>query len=279
MLNPARTRSCVFLTLALEATSCSANAHADPHPAENLPCVAPLLYGHRGTPNHRPENTLHAFEWAASYEIDGIELDVRMSADGHMVAIHDSGVARTTNGGNQSVGSLDLAELQALDAGSWFDAAYSDAFIPTIDEVLDAVERPGFRYIWDIKDPQVLPDLVELIEAWDLSERSIIAGTSFDVLDDACALAPTIPTLIFISSLSAIPEDGGPCLRYIRIPGSVQYDRSAQDTALEAGYEVAVGGAAVDWDIEIMISDNPHWSIDLRESRRPEHCFEETPSN
>lgn len=60
-----------------------------------------------------------AFELALAAGTDGIELDVHLTGDGEIVVIHDDTVNRTTDG-KGPVGAFTLAELQALDAGSWF---------------------------------------------------------------------------------------------------------------------------------------------------------------
>ena len=95
----------------------------------------PLIMGHRGAMGHRPENTMVSFERAVALGVEAIELDVHLSADGHLVVIHDETVDHTTNG-HGPVSSLTLAELQALDAGGWYDPAYAGAQIPTLETVL-----------------------------------------------------------------------------------------------------------------------------------------------
>ena len=64
-----------------------------------------------------------------------IELDVDLSADGHVVVIHDDTVDRTTDGSGP-VTSHSLAALRALDPGSWFGPAFAVERIPAFDEVL-----------------------------------------------------------------------------------------------------------------------------------------------
>ncbi|MDH5671935.1 MAG: glycerophosphodiester phosphodiesterase family protein [Myxococcales bacterium] len=76
-----------------------------------------MLIGHRGTRAAAPENTIEAFAWAAIHGADAIELDVRMSADGVLVALYDDGVGRTTDHPEDApLAELTLAELEGLDA-------------------------------------------------------------------------------------------------------------------------------------------------------------------
>lgn len=100
----------------------------------------PSIFAHRGSKVHAPENTLAAFELAITHKADAIELDVKLSADGHVVVMHDSTVDRTTDGTGQ-VRKLPLAALKELDAGSYFDIAFRGEPIPTLEEVLEALGR------------------------------------------------------------------------------------------------------------------------------------------
>lgn len=97
-------------------------------------CDRPLNFGHRGAPMVAPENTLASFQKARELGADGVELDVMLCADGEPVVIHDFSVERTTNGHGR-VRELTLAQLKALDAGSWFDPQFTGERIPTLREV------------------------------------------------------------------------------------------------------------------------------------------------
>lgn len=98
----------------------------------------PLIYAHRGSSTHVPENTLAAFARALEQGADGIELDAKLSADGELVVIHDQTVNRTTNGQGR-VNRLTLAQLRSLDAGRWMDPSFSGEKIPTLAEVFELV--------------------------------------------------------------------------------------------------------------------------------------------
>ena len=108
------------------------------------------IMAHRGSRINRPENTLAAFEEAVRVGADGIELDVHLSQDGQVVVLHDETLDRTTDGSG-FVHEWTLADLQQLDAGSWFDPAFSGQRIPSLAEVLDLLEALGFRGRLNIK--------------------------------------------------------------------------------------------------------------------------------
>jgi glycerophosphoryl diester phosphodiesterase len=95
--------------------------------------------GHRGAARFAPENTLAAFDKAIELGARVVEMDVRMTADGHFVIMHDSRVDRTTDG-RGAVADLTLAEIKALDAGSWFDPAFAGERVPTLAEALRHVK-------------------------------------------------------------------------------------------------------------------------------------------
>src|SRR3990172_9288447 len=106
----------------------------------------PLIFAHRGASAHAPENTLAAFRRALDDGSPAIEFDVKLSADGHAVVIHDQTVDRTTDGHGR-VRELTLEQLKALDAGGWFDSAFRGERIPTLDEVLASLDRRALMNI------------------------------------------------------------------------------------------------------------------------------------
>ncbi len=100
----------------------------------------PIILAHRGDSAHAPENTLPAFSQAIQEGVDGIELDVKLTADGHVVVIHDSDVERTTDGKGR-VAALTLDAVRKLDAGSWFDPKFSGTKIPLLEEAFETIGR------------------------------------------------------------------------------------------------------------------------------------------
>ncbi|MBW5420759.1 glycerophosphodiester phosphodiesterase [Streptomyces sp. BG9H] len=76
------------------------------------------VVAHRGASEDAPEHTLAAYKKAVDDGADALECDVRLTADGHLVCVHDRRVNRTSNG-RGAVSALELADLAALDFGSW----------------------------------------------------------------------------------------------------------------------------------------------------------------
>jgi glycerophosphoryl diester phosphodiesterase len=101
----------------------------------------PVIIAHRGLDETYPENTIRAFK-AALEKGMAIEIDVRGTFDEELVVVHDDTVDRTTDGSG-SVANMTLAELKALDAGSWWDPKFAGELIPTLMETFDAVQQYG----------------------------------------------------------------------------------------------------------------------------------------
>ncbi|MFJ9415062.1 glycerophosphodiester phosphodiesterase [Streptomyces sp. NPDC101227] len=76
------------------------------------------VIAHRGASEDAPEHTLAAYRKAIEDGADALECDVRLTADGHLVCVHDRRVNRTSNG-RGAVSALELADLASLDFGSW----------------------------------------------------------------------------------------------------------------------------------------------------------------
>ncbi len=159
----------------------------------------PLLFAHRGGADLWPENTLFAFERAAAMGADVLELDVRLTADGELVVMHDASVDRTTNGKGK-VRDMTLAELKQLDAGYRFTpddgATYpyrgQGIAIPTLAEVFRAF--PSHIINIEIKDyvPEAVERLVELIEANQAENRVIVSSFDDETMKYFRRLAPHV---------------------------------------------------------------------------------------
>lgn len=98
-----------------------------------------FVVAHRGASAERPEHTLGAYELALSQGADGLECDVRLTRDGHLVCVHDRKVDRTSNG-TGLVSEMSLAQLRELDYGAWHpsraDGGQSSAGLFTLDDLI-----------------------------------------------------------------------------------------------------------------------------------------------
>lgn len=149
------------------------------------------MIAHRGGRAHAPENTLEAMQLAIAQGADGLEFDVRLSADGEVVVIHDPTVNRTTDGAG-AVERMTLTELMSLDAGFRFgtrrldQATRTKARIPTLDQVLRAF--PGVPLIVEIKAPLAASASRRLIERHGAQDRCFVdsfSSTALNVFRDS----------------------------------------------------------------------------------------------
>ncbi|PJF42129.1 MAG: glycerophosphodiester phosphodiesterase, partial [Phototrophicales bacterium] len=138
-----------------------------------------VVFGHRGANAYTPMNTLPAFELAAQQGAIGIELDVHRSQDGQVVLMHDFTIDATTNG-TGVVTEMTLAQLKALDAGSWKDERFIGTQIPTLDEVFEAVGARLFINV-EIKSKTLKTDGIEAlvaqkIQQFGMKDRVIVSS-------------------------------------------------------------------------------------------------------
>lgn len=103
--------------------------------AVSLPIDLPPLIGHRGAAAEAPENTLASFRQAAVAGARWVEFDVKLSADGVPLVIHDARLDRTTSG-RGLVRATPFASIRRLDAGSWFHHRFAGERVPTLDEAI-----------------------------------------------------------------------------------------------------------------------------------------------
>ncbi|HLB38901.1 MAG TPA: glycerophosphodiester phosphodiesterase [Actinomycetota bacterium] len=162
--------------------------------------VLPLIVAHRGASAEEAENTLAAFEQAVEVGAGAVEFDVRMTADGHAVVMHDPDVDRTTEGAGL-VRSMTLAEIERLRIRTSDGGA---AGVPTLDAALALLSGRAAVDI-EIKNIPGEPDYdagremaVEAVHAA-LTRCSFVGDvivTSFNPLSIAAsrALDPTVAT-------------------------------------------------------------------------------------
>jgi glycerophosphoryl diester phosphodiesterase len=120
-----------------------------------------LKIGHRGARGHEPENTLLGFQKAIDLNVDCIELDVHLSADGELMVIHDETIDRTTNG-KGAVNQFSLPELKRFQIEK-------DQRIPTLTEVLNLIDQKCDINI-ELKSFETADKVVDLIEKY-VSEK------------------------------------------------------------------------------------------------------------
>ncbi|HET7237169.1 MAG TPA: glycerophosphodiester phosphodiesterase [Actinomycetota bacterium] len=247
----------------------------------------PAIVAHRGAPLSHPENTLPSFDAAIGFGAPIVELDVRLSADGVAVVMHDPTVDRTTDGSG-AVHELTSAQLARLNAGS----TDAPASVPTLAEVLDLVSgraavaleiknlpgEPGYE---PIHQGAVETALAEL-------ERTAFHGPVLVIsFNPACVaacreIAPEVPTGFLTTQL----VDPREALSYavsagheMLLPGTRALDPVGEAFVAEAhaaGLRVGTWTAdepdevarMLDWGVDAVASNDPAMALAILDARR-----------
>jgi glycerophosphoryl diester phosphodiesterase len=174
----------------------------------------PFVVAHRGASADRPEHTLAAYELALNEGADGVECDVRLTRDGHLVCVHDRRVDRTSNG-TGLISEMTLAQLREFDYGSWHpsqaDTAEANSTgLLTLDELVSLVldwNRPVKIFI-ETKHPVRYGALVEskvlaLLHRYGIASPASAALSRAVVMSFSAAAvwrirraAPMLPTVL-----------------------------------------------------------------------------------
>lgn len=150
------------------------------------------IIAHRGASHLAPENTLASVELAWQLGADAVEVDVHLTQDGRIVAIHDPTTDRTA-GIRLEVAATHSSHLRRLDVGRYKHPRFAGERIPYLEEVLQTVP-PGRQLFVEIKcGPQILPPLVQTVAG--SGKRSQIALIGFDLgtMETAKKMMPDIP--------------------------------------------------------------------------------------
>lgn len=204
------------LALGMDTGLCYKKAMAKP---------AVMAIAHRGASAIAPENTVAAFDEAIRLGSSAVEFDVRMSADGIPVVIHDDCIDRTTNGHGHVVDCTAL-DLRRLDAGSWKDRRFAAARIPTLEEALLAITPPTVPVL-EIKAPIPAPLLAGLLHRHHATTRATVISFHGDMLTPLKAVMPHLKIGLLLDEWSHDP------LRRAKEMGATTLVANVQCLALE----------------------------------------------
>ncbi len=155
----------------------------------------PSVIGHRGYCGIAPENTLPSFQLALDAGVRVVELDYRHSKDGVPMVIHDPVLDRTTNARKKwkkrrvKVSQRTAAEIQMLDAGSWFDVKFAGAKVPRLEEALEFISGRGAVTLIERKSGDAAT-LVNLLRERHLINQVVVISFDWKFLRELHALEP-----------------------------------------------------------------------------------------
>ncbi|SFY38373.1 glycerophosphodiester phosphodiesterase [Streptomyces atratus] len=253
------------------------------------------VVAHRGASDDAPEHTLAAYRKAIEDGADALECDVRLTADGHLVCVHDRRVNRTSNG-RGAVSALELSALAALDFGSWKDREESESpdwdpvpgeltSVLTLERLLElvvetrAAGRP-LQLAIETKHPtrwagQVEERLLHLLKQFELDAPPADGPSPVRIMSFSArslyrvqAAAPALPTVYLMQFVSPRLRDGrlpagsriaGPGMRIVRNhPGYIErLHRAGHRVHVWTVNEPEDVQLCVDLGVEAIITNRP----------------------
>ncbi len=155
----------------------------------------PRVIGHRGACGYAPENTIESIKTAAEMGAEWVELDVKLTKDSVPVIFHDETLERTTNGSG-NMADITFADLQELEAGSWYGESFAGIRIPTLEEAIDVILSHNMGLNLEIKPcpgrevetAEAALDILSRI--WDDTDKLLISSFQHVSLEVAHEMSP-----------------------------------------------------------------------------------------
>ena len=209
-----------------------------------------LNIGHRGASGYAPEHTIPAYDLALEQGADYIEIDLQMTKDGVLVALHDDTLDRTADAPegvperycSGPVIKRTLEQIKQCDVGSWFGPEYAGEQIPTLEEIFQRYGTSVNYYI-ETKNPEAAPgmeeELLRLMEEYKLTEP---AEDNWQVLIQSFSAES-------LMTIHEMNED----LPLIQLFSSTETSQTIQDQLdLVSTYAVGIGPSATDVDAALV---------------------------
>ena len=232
----------------------------------------PQIIGHRGAKSNAPENTIVSIKKAHEEGANWVEFDVKLTSDNVPILIHDATLERTTNGQGE-VCNRSLDDIARLDAGRWFDVAFTGERVPTLAEALDFMASRGMGFNLEVKPcPGRARETAEVAarmvkERWPADRPApIFSSFSLDSLD---AVRKTVPGFALGYLVEKLPVDWLENARALGCaaihPNHRHLSREQVREIKSAGYalltwtvnEVGRGRDLLAWGVDALITDCP----------------------
>ena len=159
------------------------------------------IIAHRGGAKRAPENTLASARHAYASGASSMELDVGLSSDGEFYILHDDTLDRTTNGRGR-LDQTPAAEIDQLDAGSWFASEFAGEPVPRLADALDFA-KDKIHFTIEMKAsaarPGVAKRLLGLLREREMTEQVSVISFACDFVQEVESLAPEIDTGLLLS--------------------------------------------------------------------------------
>lgn len=151
-----------------------------------------IIIAHRGAAGKAPENTLASVKQAIEDKTDWVEIDVQESKDGHIVVVHDSDFMKLAKT-DLKVWDGTLAQIQAIDIGSWFSSDFSNERVPLLYDVLKAAKGKA-NVLIELKyyghDQQLEQRVIDIVEEMDMVDDTAIMSLKYEGIQKIKKLRP-----------------------------------------------------------------------------------------
>lgn len=250
-----------------------------------------LNVAHRGASGYAPEHTLTSYKMGEQMHGDYIEVDLQMTKDGELIAMHDETLDRTTNGTGQ-VKDYTLEEIKELDAGSWFNEKYPEKAnpeyeglkVPTLEEVFQTFGKNGNYYI-ETKSPEVYPGMEEklakLVDEYGIDKDTLLVQSfSSASLLKMNKIDPSIKLvqLMWYTSPAAISDAEVEAIKQYAVgigPNSAMIDKEYVQKTVQNGLEIHPYTVnekeemqkLIDWGVTGMFTNFPDLLNEVKKGR------------
>jgi glycerophosphoryl diester phosphodiesterase len=233
----------------------------------------PKVIGHRGACGYAPENTLEAIRTAADLGAQWVELDVKLTKDSVPILFHDETLDRTTNGSGL-VANTSYADIQALEAGSWYADSFSGIKIPTLEEAVEVILEHDMGLNLEIKPcPGREVETAEaaldaLSRIWDDVDKLLLSSFQHVSLETCKDMAPEWNRAMLIKEPA---KDWAEMAKYLAV-ASINFDgrksdfnREMIELFIEGGYNTLAytindpqrARMLVSWGVDGVFTDVP----------------------
>lgn len=213
-------------------------------PQGPLPWLDPVI-AHRGASGSAPENTLAAIRRAADLGAHWVEVDVRQTATGELVLLHDATLDRTTNGRGK-VAETSYETVAALDAGAWFAPEFAGERVPTLAAFIALCTERGLFANVEIKaeaerEEAVAEAVVTLLQdLWpNAKPPPLISASRPRILRKAALVVPGFPRGLIVRDVpneAVLAESASGCVSVH--PNADLLTKAKTEFLLAGGYAV-----------------------------------------
>ena len=151
--------------------------------APQVGAPVPFACAHRGLSSEKAENTLAAFGAAVASGFPAFEMDLRTTADGEVVVLHDADLDRTTDGHGR-IDAITSSQLQSFET--------HDGPVPRLDDLLSSLRAWDGLWNLELKAKTALAPTVDLVRRHKLGSRALLSTMDTKLLAEAAVLAPEI---------------------------------------------------------------------------------------